>query len=335
MRKIVSAIPESMIAVCLDDTGMLTHRNMPVPRPGAGEVLIKMSAAPVNPSDLARIKHAKGTSDQIKMTPGLEGSGKVIEHGKGLLPMIWQGRRVVCSPSYPLNGTWAEYLVTAASRCMPLPSAISDEQGAMLLVNPLTAVAFIKIANAHRHKAFVNTAAAGSLGRMTERIASLQRKPVINIVHNQKQKDELLEKGSKYVIDSSKENFREELSEMANHLNATLFLDAIGGSMTRELLLAAPAGSTVMIYGNLSSAQPEIDHRSLVTDNKKVTGFLLTNWLKEISPLQMLDSIIRARKLLKNDFTIPVNERFPLTEAQIAVNTYLAGMSKGKVLLVS
>ena len=327
-------IPETMTAVCLDETGKLNHRIIPVPAPGKGQVLVKIYASPVNPSDLAKIKHAVGTPLHKKITPGIEGSGKVVLRGKGILPLLWQGRRVSCSPSDDESGTWAEYMVTSASNCIPLPSGISDEQGSMLLVNPLTAVAFVKKAKAIHARSIVNTASAGTLGRMLEIIATSEKIDVINIVHNSRQKAELLSAGSKYVLDSSESDFAMQLKELAGRLNAGLVFDAVGGKMTQDLLFASPLNSTIIIYGNLSGNNPEVDHRSLVAFGKTVTGFYLARWLKECSPVELLDLIITARGLLKKSFVVPVQDRFALTEAQKAVDTYLAGMSKGKVLLV-
>lgn len=327
-------IPESMLAVCVDSNGRLRHRIIPVPEPGKGQVLVKISAAPVNPSDLARIKHALGTPLQNRITPGIEGSGRVVARGGGILPLLWNGRRVACSPDDDVSGTWAEYMVTSASNCIPLPSDISDEQGSMLLVNPLTAAVFIKKAGVFNAKAIVNTASAGALGRMLEILATERKIPVINIVRKSAQKSVLLSAGSKYVLDTPEDDFDIKLKELASKLGATLFFDAVGGEMTRRLLIASPFGSTVVVYGNLSGNQPAADHRSLVAEGKTVTGFYLANWLKEASAYDMLEVIRTARKLLKRNFTIPVQEKVPFAMAQKAVDTYLGGMTEGKVLLI-
>ena len=84
----------------------------------------------------------------------------------------------------------------------------------------------------------------------------------------------------------------------------------------------------------LSGEQPEIDHRSLVTDDKKVTGFFLGNSVKKTGPVTTIRNIFRVRNLLKNELTIPVQGRFPLEEAQEALDSYLGNMSAGKVLLI-
>jgi NADPH:quinone reductase-like Zn-dependent oxidoreductase len=108
----------------------------------------------------------------------------------------------------------------------------------------------------------------------------------------------------------------------------------VGGSLTRQLMQAIPTGGSILVYGNLSDSQPEVDHRSLVMDDKKVAGFFLGNWLKSAGLLKTLQMVVRVRKLLGHEFVIPIRGKFPLAEAEQAIATYLAGMTAGKVLLI-
>jgi NADPH:quinone reductase-like Zn-dependent oxidoreductase len=333
VKTMQNKIPGTMQAVCLGEDDKLISRSVPVPQPSKGEVLVKMSSAPVNPSDLTRIKHLSSSEKKLFIA-GIEGSGTVVAHGKGLVPKIWMGRRVACSTAHISSGTWAEYLVTNAMSCVPLPPGINDEQGSMLIVNPMTAVAFMRIAKAGHHKAIINTAASGSLGRLIEVLARRHRITLIQVVKSEKQRESLLSAGAQYVINSSKDRFEVDIHSAAKKLNARLAFDAVGGEMTRRLLMAMPFGSTVIVYGNLSAEQPLIDHRSLVSDNKKVKGFYLVNWLNENGILNTLTSILEARKLLNGNISVPVQARFKLDSAQLAVDTYLANMTGGKVILV-
>jgi NADPH:quinone reductase len=333
MRKEI--IPELMQAVSIEEySGKLIIRQVPVPKPGPGEVLIKMAAAPVNPSDLARIRDTVDPEERKTFVPGLEGSGTVVDHGTGLLPGVWQGRRVACSSSRPGNGTWAEYMVTSAMDCVPLPANVTFEQGAMMLVNPLTATAFMNIIKKNRHKAIVSTAAASSLGRIISMLGEKEGIRIIHIVRNDRQREMLVSKGATWVLDSSAEGFDANLRDLAAQLQVSLVLDAIGGKFTRQLLLAMPYGCTVMVYGNLSGEQPEVDHKALVTFNKKICGFFLGNWLREQGMITLLGSILKARRLIQKDRAVPVQGRFPFSQAQQAVDFYLSHMTNGKVLLV-
>jgi NADPH2:quinone reductase len=149
-----------MHAVQLDDDGRLVLGRIPVPRPARGEVLIRTAAAPINPSALRFLSGSGGSTSP--MVPGLEGSGTVVESGGGLLPRLLVGRRVAFASAR--GGTWAEYAVAAAMSCIPLRQHVSLEQGASLIVNPLTAVAFFEMVERGHHHAIINNAAASALG---------------------------------------------------------------------------------------------------------------------------------------------------------------------------
>jgi NADPH:quinone reductase-like Zn-dependent oxidoreductase len=328
-------IPEKMVAVHLEKPGSpLTTRIITVPHPEKGEVLVKMSAAPINPSDLQRINSVTGGQELSSFVPGIEGSGTVIAAGKGLLPGLWMGKRVACSSVHPYSGTWADYMVTSASFCFPIPKGISDEQGSMLLVNPMTAVAFFDIISHEKHKAIINSAAVGALGKMIRILGRKYNIPVINVVRNELQVKNLIESGSEFVMNSSDSDFVDKLRLLSKELGATLALDPISGSYTQQLLEALPYGSTVVIYGNLSDTGEGTRLRPLLLENKKLHGFYLGNWMKDNGMLRTILNINKVRHLLKNDFSITVQNRFPLDQTQLAINTYLGNMTAGKVLLV-
>jgi NADPH2:quinone reductase len=335
LKSLIMKIPEMMLAVCLEEQGgLLGIRTVPVPHPKQGEVLVKMAAAPINPSDLARIKNISGEEDLLSFIPGLEGSGTVIEAGKGLIPRLWKGKRVACSAISPSSGTWAEYMVTSASYCFPIPKAISDEQGSMLLVNPMTAIAFFDSILHDKHRAIINSAAAGALGGMIRFLGIKYGISVINVVRNDQQAQMLKTSGAKYILNNTESDFPWQLQSLSNELKATLALDPISGSYTQQLLEAIPYGGTVMLYGNLSGEEQGTSLRPLVLDNKKIHGFYLGNWMKDKGILKTIRNLIRVRQLLKNDFKIKIQNRFPLDKAQQAVDTYLNNMTGGKVLLI-
>jgi NADPH:quinone reductase-like Zn-dependent oxidoreductase len=331
--KMDNILSQTMLAVGLNADGQVITRQVPIPVPGKGEVLVKIAAAPINPSDLARIRNV-AAGDRGTFMAGIEGSGTVVGHGKGLLPRLWMGKRVACSSSHDNCGSWSEYMAVSAMSCVPLPAAISDEQGSMLLVNPLTAIAFFDIIRLQKHKAVINTAAASSLGKFIDLLGKKHGIPVIHIIRNEKQKSELLARSATYVVDSSSDSFEDDLKFFADQLQATLAFDAVGGSLTRQLLLSMPYGSSVVVYGNLSGEQPEMDHRSLVTDNKKVSGFYLVNWLKEKGLITTLISINKVRNLLKSELSITVQARYDLSNPQQAIDSYLSNMTAGKVLFI-
>src|SRR5262249_60870489 len=118
------------------------------PGPGRGEVVARAFAPPINTSDLMFIRGLYGFKKPLPAVPGFEGSGTVVEAGAGLIPRFLDGRRVACAAADPKvrGGMWAEYVVTPAQFCMPLRNNVDSEQGAALLINPLTAWTLMGVA---------------------------------------------------------------------------------------------------------------------------------------------------------------------------------------------
>jgi len=316
-------------------SGLLAVRETDMPKPGNGEVLIKISAAPINPSDLAGIKRAHANSDSEPFIPGLEGAGTVIKAGKGLLPHLWLGKRVACSPKHGSGGTWAEYMVTSAEHCFPLSSKVSDEQGSMSLVNPLTALSFIEIIRKGKHSAMINNAAASALGRMVELLSRKHGIPLINIVRSEKQADNLKRLGSRFVLNSSDPLFTFDLAALSKELNATILFDSVCGEKFHLLVEALPYGSTVVIYGSLSEDEYiSIPPRNLLANDIKIKGFYLGNATREAGMVKNMMNLIKVRQLMSSDMKINVQSSFPLDRVQEAIDAYLSNMSAGKVLLI-
>ncbi|MCK5136940.1 MAG: zinc-binding dehydrogenase [Bacteroidales bacterium] len=327
-------LPEMMHAVRQHEAGgKLMIESIPVPKPGPGEVLVKMAAAPINPSDLALLQ-GNYLARNYPFIPGLEGSGVVIRSGGGLLSRLRVRKRVACSPNPEGDGTWAQYMKTSVMRTVPLPSGVGSEQGAMMLVNPMTTMAFIQIALKGGHKAMVNNAAASALGKMLIRLTNQHRIPLINIVRKKEQVPELKSEGATYVLNSRDESFANDLQKLSVDLGATLFLDAVTGKQTSILLKAAPRGSTLLAYARLSGDPISVDPGILIKEDKQIEGFQLGNWLHTKSILYKLRFIRRVKKQLSASLTSHINRSMSLEEVEEAISIYRENMSAGKIILL-
>ena len=325
-----------MLAAVLDAYGgPLNVRQIPTPRPGPGEVLVRMAAAPINPSDLGFIAGGYRSQKPVPVVPGFEGSGRVVASGGGLLPRLWLGRRVACAASNRHGGTWAEYIVTSASQCVPLLADIPTELGAMMLVNPLTVLAMFDLAQKGGHQALVNTAAASNLGRMILRLGITRRIPVIHIVRRAEQVALLRSLGGELILDSSEPDFPARLAELSRQKHASLLLDAIGGEMTGQLLAAGPPGCTVLVYGLLSEKAACFDPRLLFNEDKHLGGFYLPTWQAQHGILTIVLAARRVQQMLKAELQPVVQKKLPLAEAPQGLALYTSHMTSGKVLLVA
>src|SRR5580698_4944044 len=122
---------------------LLVVEDISTPEPKAEQVLVKMAAAPINPSDLVFLRNQYGIKKKLPIVPGFEGSGTVVASNAGLYGRWLMGKRVACHAPEKGNGTWAEFMATDTARIIPLTKAVTLEQGASLLVNPLTAWAHL------------------------------------------------------------------------------------------------------------------------------------------------------------------------------------------------
>ena len=279
------AIPDSMRAVQLrayDGTPeSIAVVEMPVPRPGPGEMLVRVFASPINPSDLMFIRGLYGFKKSLPAVPGFEGSGTVVEAGTGLTARFLKGRRVACAAADPKvrGGMWAEYVVTPA-QFWPLRKNVDLEQGAALLINPITAWALMHEARRGRHRAVVQTAAASALGRMIVRLGKRFSIPVINVVRRAEQVELLRGLGAEYIVNSSEPEFDKRVCGLCHQLGASIGFDAVAGEMSARVLRAQPQGSRLLVYGALSLQASQADPASLIFERKQLEGFWLTAWLR-------------------------------------------------------
>lgn len=330
--------PDTMRAVELRSyeggPGALAVSERPVPRPGAGQVLVRVAAAPVNPSDLAFLRGAYGIRKRLPVVPGFEGSGRVVAAGGGAWARHLVGRRVACAAPSDGDGTWAEYMLAEAAQCIPLRKDTDIEQASMMIVNPFTAWALLGMAKRMRAPAVVQTAAASALGRMIGRLAAKRGIPVVNVVRRAEQVALLEGEGAAHVLDSSAEDFDGRLKELCKRLRATAAFDAVAGELTGRLLSAMPAGSTAIVYGGLSLRGCVVDPRSLIFERKGVRGFWLADWMRRAGALKKFLAAQGVQRLLKDELRTEVRARLPLEQAAEGVRAYAREMTGGKVIFV-
>ncbi|WP_158864952.1 zinc-binding dehydrogenase [Maribellus comscasis] len=328
-----------MKAAVLHEAGQpLKISEIDIPKPGPGEVLIKMHASPINPSDLAFMGGGYGIQKKYPVVPGFEGSGTVVEAGKGFLPKLWNGKKVSCAASPKYNGCWAEYMVTSANMCVPVSKKINMEQASMMFVNPMTALAFFdvlkKLSNSKKEKrGIINTAAASALGRMIIKLGKKYNIPVVSVVRRQQQVEILKAEGAEFVVNSSDADFESQLKEIAHKLNTNVIFDAVGGSLVQKLLDAAPRGAHLFIYGRLDPDICEILPGNLIFSGNHIHGFWLAEYLKNKNFFHSLKTTRKIQSLIGNELSTQVNKTFPMEKISEAIEIYKNNMSSGKVLI--
>jgi NADPH2:quinone reductase len=226
--------------------------NVERPVPGDNEVLIKVEASPINPSDLALLitfaadldsLSVSGEGDQtvasIKLHPGLlgalkprmglsmevgnEGGGVVIDAGVNAKNLIGKTVGVAGGAMY------SQYRCVPAQSCLVMNEGTTSMQAASSFVNPLTALAFVETMRLENHTALLNTAAASNLGQMLVKICKDDGVPLINVVRKPEQVETLKKLGAEYICDTSADSFMDDLVEAIVATGCTLGFDATGG----------------------------------------------------------------------------------------------------------
>lgn len=241
----------------------LSLHDVPVPQPGADEVLIRVEATPINPSDIgllfgaadmAQLRVDGSAAQPVLRAPvppaamkamagrvgqslpcGNEGAGTVVAAGVSPAAQALLGRRVAA-----IGGAmYAQYRAVNVAACLPLPEGATAVQGASCFVNPLTALGMVETMRREGHTALVHTAAASNLGQMLNRICLKDGVALVNIVRKPEQAALLRQQGARYVCDSSDAGFEAQLVEALAATGATIAFDATGGGRLGGQILHA------------------------------------------------------------------------------------------------
>jgi NADPH:quinone reductase-like Zn-dependent oxidoreductase len=290
-----------------------------------------MHTAAVNPSDLMFLRGRYGVRREPPTTPGFEGCGTVVAAGPGF-GALWVGRRVALATQGNF-GTWAEYTIASATQVFPLRQTISDEQGAMMLVNPLTAWALIDRAVRDKHRGVLLNAANSALGRMLIRTAVARGLSSVAIVRQASQVDALKAIGASAVVVSSDAQFAEHLADACQMHRVGIGFDAVAGTMTGAMLKALPGGARVLVYGALSLEPVQVDVGTLLFGNRVVEGFWLTEWIRRYGMTRVVRAMVDIQGSLAQAMTTEVLATYALDQAAAGIRTYQNNMGAGKIVL--
>jgi NADPH2:quinone reductase len=331
----------------------LSLAEVPIPRPGPGEVLVRIEAAPLNPSDhgllfgaadmnaavasgtsarpivtapiaASAMKNMAGRLDQ-SMPIGYEGAGVVVETGSSEAARVLIGKKVAM-----LGGAmYSQYISIAADQCLLLPEDTTTAEGASAFVNPMTALGMIDTMRREGHNAIVHTAAASNLGQMLLRLCAAENIKLVNIVRSDEQETLLRGMGASYVCNMRSPRFIEELADSIGATGATTAFDAIGGGPLAGQILsamevAASRGATTYSrYGSTVHKQVYLygglDPRptELVRDFGMawgIGGWLVMPFMQKIGPASVAKLKERIARELKTTFASKYSTEISLAE---------------------
>jgi len=329
----------------------LSLAKVDIPDPAADEVLVRVEASPINPSDLGLLlgaadlstaKAAPGPVLTASVPPqlmramagrldqslpvGNEGAGTVVAAGSDPAAQALMGRKVA-----GIGGAmYAQYRTFKAADVLPLPPGASAADGASCFVNPLTALGMVETMKREGHTALVHTAAASNLGQMLNKICLKDGVALVNIVRSPEQARILTDIGATHVVDSTAPDFLSALTDAIAETGATLAFDAIGGGKLAGQILGAMEAAInrkaaaysrygsavhkqVYIYGGLDTGPTELVRSYGMAWG--LGGWLLTYFLMKTPPAEAQALRQRVADELKTTFASHYTAEIGLAEA--------------------
>lgn len=308
-----------------------------VPKHNKGQVLIKMSAAPCNPSDIAFLQGGYNIIKTLPCVPGFEGSGIIVATGSDKASKALLGKKVSCFTQDDTDGTWSEYFLTKSENCIILKDEIDMHQAACFSINPITAYGLFEIALQRESKTIIQNAAGSQVCRFISSLAKKHKIKVINLIRKESGLNQLTIEGEEHVLLSTEENLSEKLSDLSNKLNATTAFDAVGGETTGLIFNAMPKDSEVVVYGGLSGKPiSNIDILELIFKDKIVSGFNLNEWIEEIGTERFSEISNELQEMIiNNEISTKIAGKFKLEDVVKGIRQYIGNMSGGKILFIT
>jgi NADPH:quinone reductase len=304
-----------------------------LPVPNSNDVLIKIHASPVNPSDIAFMQGTYNIVKTLPAIPGFEASGEVID--AGIEARSYIGKKVSCFVQDDLGGTWSDYVKANVNDVIVLKDDMNMDQAACFTVNPFTAYGLFDIVLLRESKAIIQNAAGSQVAAFIRKMAQINYTKVINIVRKQETADKLLSDGIKYVLVDIDEDFVEKLTELSLKLNPTVAFDAVGGTLAGYMFNSLDNDSELVVYGGLSGKPISgINVMDVIFKNKIISGFNLIDWKSEIG----VDEFMKISEVLQNKFidgtySTSVIGYSSLDDIVKGLKGYISDMSNGKLLV--
>ncbi|MFT7430419.1 MAG: NADPH:quinone reductase-like Zn-dependent oxidoreductase [Colwellia sp.] len=330
----------------------LSLKEVEVATPKSHEVIVRIEAAPINPSDMwpmfgpANLAEAVLSADKLTLSApvhssilpriksrldqvlpiGNEGAGTVIAAGDSDAAQSLMGKTVAVLT----GGAYAQYCCVPAQACIVHHEGTTAKHAASSFVNPLTALGMVETMRMEGHSALVHTAAASSLGQMLNKICLAQDIPLVNIVRSQQQAEILKAIGAQYICDSSSKTFKADLYKAIDKTGATLAFDAIGGGeIVSDILNAmeqsgskdavgfntygSETNKQVYIYGGLDFTPSILNRAYGMTWG--IGGWLLMSFLGKLQPQQIAKLQKQVADEIKTTFACAFTEELSFEQA--------------------
>lgn len=330
----------------------ISLQQVKVPDPKPHQVIVRMQASPINPSDMwpmfgpADLREASYHDDKKTLTApvhkgmlgriksrldmelpiGNEGAGTVVAAGDSDAAQALMGKTV----GVLTGASYAQYCCVPVQSCIKHHDDTTARDAASSFVNPLTALGMVETMRMEGHSALIHTAAASSLGVMLNKICLAEEVPLVNIVRKQQQAEILKKLGAKHVVNSSSDSFKSDLYDAINQTGATLAFDAIGGGeLVSDILTAmeqvgskdakgfntygSDSNKQVYIYGGLDFSPTVLNRAYGMTWS--IGGWLLMRFLGKLSAQKIAELHQRVADEITTTFAIDFSQELSFEQA--------------------
>src|SRR5881296_3529528 len=308
---------------------VLQVESQPWPTSSAGEVIVKMRAAPINPADLNQIEGKYPVRAQLPATPGFEGAGIVAEVDRGVTN-ITPGALVIL----PHNiGTWRDAVAVKADELVVVPKGIEPVHAAMLKINPMTAWRLLHdYVDLKKGDWLIQNAANSAAGRAVIQIAGELGYKTVNVVRRAELIDELRTEGGDLVLVDG-ENLRDEVKGATGGVPIRLGLNAVGGESALRLANCLAPGSTLVTFGAMSLQPLKIPNGLLIFKDLRFRGIWINKWYDHATMSERMAAFrplfkMAERGLLKTK----IEKAYSLDEAKAAVVHAAQSKRSGKII---
>jgi trans-2-enoyl-CoA reductase len=297
--------------------------------PAPDEVLVKMSAAPINPADLNSIEGKYPIKLELPATPGMEGAGIVIEVGSAVRDLAI-GTQVILPHSF---GTWREVAVISADKLVAAPNEIEPVQAAMLKVNPITAWRMLHdFVSLQPGDWLIQNAANSGAGQCVIQIARELGYKTVNVVRRAELVDELRSLGGDVVLVDG-ENLRDEVAAATQRAPIRLALNAVGGENALRVAKCLASDGTMVTYGAMSLEPLCIPNGMLIFKNLRFTGFWVNKWYDSATPEKRAETFAPLFEMAKRGLLrTKVEKTYPLSKAKAAITHASQNKRGGKIV---
>lgn len=309
---------------------VLSFTEHPKPEPKAHEVRVKTILATIHNHDLLTIRGQYGFKPKLPAVGGSEAVGVIDAVGPEVKDLK-VGQKVAAAS---VQGTWAQYFTAPSQMVFAIPDELPDEIAAQLIVMPLSALMLIEFLNLQPAQWLIHNAANGAVGKSLAMLAGARGINTINVVRNDEAISELQDLGLKHNINTSNDDWKDEVRAITQDMPISAAVDSVGGEASGDLLSLLGFGGTFAVFGAMSGKPMMLNPSDMIFKQAVLKGF----WGSKISQEMEVDNKKRLineliDRAVSGQLNLPVEAVFDLADIKNAVDGKVQKGKVGKVLI--